>query len=71
MDIKEVLLEFKDKTHPAKFYMCSTPAHRSCPRVFIPIAKANKVHLGDQKHINARTIVVKNEQAELFIKVRI
>ena len=51
--------------------MCSAPAHRSCPPVFIPIAKANKVHLGDQEHINARTIVVKNEQAELFIKVRI
>lgn len=51
--------------------MCSAPAHRSCPPVFISIAKANKVHLGDQEHINARTIVVKNEQAELFIKVRI
>ena len=71
MDTKEVLFESKDKTHPAKFYMCSAPAHRSCPPVFISIAKANKVHLGDQEHINARTIVVKNEEAELFIKVRI
>lgn len=71
MDTKEVLFESKDKTHPAKFYMFSAPARRSCTPVFIPIAKANKVHLGDQEHINARTIVVKNEQAELFIKVRI
>ena len=57
--------------HSATFYMCSAPAHRSCHPVFISIAKANKVHLGDQEHINAGTIVVKNEQAELFIKVRI
>lgn len=64
-------LDILYSTHPATFYMCSAPAHRSCPPVFIPIAKANKVHLGDQEHINARTIVVKNEQAALFIKVRI
>ena len=63
-------LDILYSTHPATFYMCSAPAHRSCP-VFILIAKANKVHLGDQEHINASTIVVKNEQAELFIKVRI
>ena len=29
MDTKEVLFESKEKTHPAKFYMCSAPAHRS------------------------------------------
>ena len=52
-------LDILYSTHPAKFYMCSAPAHRSCPPVFIPIAKANKVHFGNQEHINDRTIVVK------------
>ena len=49
-------LDILYSTHPAKFYMCSAPAHKSFHPVFIPIAKANKVHLGDQEHINARTI---------------
>ena len=56
MGTKEVLFSSKDKNNPAKFYMCSSPAHRTCPTVLIPIAKANKVELGDQEHLNARTI---------------
>ena len=43
MDTKEVLFESKDKTHPAKFYMCSAPAHRSCPPVFIQSQKQIKL----------------------------
>ena len=42
MGTKEVLFESKDKTHPAKFYMCSAPAHRSCPSVFIQSQKQIK-----------------------------
>ena len=40
-------LDILYSTHPAKFYMCSAPAHKSFHPVFIPIAKANKVHLGN------------------------
>jgi 4-deoxy-L-threo-5-hexosulose-uronate ketol-isomerase len=45
-----------DPSHPAKYYVNSCPAHKAYPTVHIPLAKANKVHLGDPKNLNVRTI---------------
>lgn len=45
-----------DPLHPAKFYMNSCPAHQEYPTVHIPLSKANKVHMGDTKNLNVRTI---------------
>lgn len=53
---KDVVFASLDKNAPAKFYMCSAPAHKTCPTVYIPIEKARKVKLGDQEHLNVRTI---------------
>lgn len=53
---QDVVFSSVSKDNPAKFYMCSSPAHKTCPTVYLPIAKAKKVKLGDQEHLNARTI---------------
>lgn len=53
---KDIVFESLDSSDPAKFYMCSSPAHKECPTTFLPIAKARKVHTGDQEHLNERTI---------------
>lgn len=45
-----------DANHPAKFYINSSPAHKEYPTVHIPLAKAQKVHMGDAKNLNVRTI---------------
>lgn len=56
MGTKEVVFESLDSSNPAKFYMCSSPAHKSYPTVYLPIEKARKVPTGDQEHLNCRTI---------------
>ena len=50
MGTKEVVFASLDKENPAKFYMCSSPAHKTCPTVYLPIEKAKKVPMGDQEH---------------------
>lgn len=45
-----------DSNNPAKFYINSSPAHKSYPTVKIDIEKANPVRLGDQETVNKRTI---------------
>lgn len=56
MGTKDVVFESLDSSNPAKFYMCSSPAHKSYPTVYLPIEKARKVPTGDQEHLNCRTI---------------
>lgn len=64
---KEVSFESVDPETPAKFYLNSTPAHRSCPTVLIKpegepgehvviIRPENKVELGYMEESNHRTI---------------
>ncbi|MCL2611343.1 MAG: 5-dehydro-4-deoxy-D-glucuronate isomerase [Defluviitaleaceae bacterium] len=53
---KEVIFKAKDAANPPKFYLNSSPAHKSYPTTLITLEKANKVHLGDQSTSNKRTI---------------
>ena len=53
---KEVGFYSVDEGNPAKFYINSCPAHKEYETVHIPLEKANKVHLGDAKNLNVRTI---------------
>ncbi len=52
------MVEFtsKDPSKPAKFFICSAPAHTTYPTVKIDISKANPVKLGDPLNSNKRTI---------------
>lgn len=56
MGIKEVVFKSADKSAPAKFYLNSSPAHKTYPTVHITKDKANKRELGSQENMNARTI---------------
>ena len=56
MGTKEVVVESDCAEKPAKFYMCTTPAHKPCPTKLIEIKNANKSHLGSPKTSNERTI---------------
>lgn len=56
MGTRDVIFESIDSSNPAKFYMNSCPAHKTCPTVYLPIEKAKKVPCGDQAHINKRVI---------------
>ena len=64
---QEILFASKDNKKPAKFYMNSAPAHRSCPTVLIKpegepgedvviVLDKNKVELGSLEESNHRTI---------------
>ena len=53
---KNVTFASKDPENPAKFYMVSAPAHKSCKTTFIPIEKAAKRPLGAMETSNKRTI---------------
>ncbi|WP_097004781.1 5-dehydro-4-deoxy-D-glucuronate isomerase [Lacrimispora amygdalina] len=53
---KEVLFSSDDASNPAKFYMVSAPAHKSCKTTFIPIEKAAKKPLGAMETSNKRVI---------------
>lgn len=56
MGTREVTLSSENTGEPAKFYMCSTPAHKACPTTFISMEKAAKRHLGGRASSNERTI---------------
>ncbi len=68
MGTKEISFESCDPAHPSKFYMCSGPAHRTCPTVRIlkdakaehdydvEILAVNKKELGSLEDSNHRTI---------------
>ncbi len=45
-----------DPADPAKFYLLSAPAHRTCPTVLITLGMAKKVRMGSAEEANARTI---------------
>lgn len=51
-------ISFKSEAadQPAKFYMCSAPAHKKFDTKFITKDQANKVELGSQETSNERTI---------------
>ncbi|WP_313074940.1 5-dehydro-4-deoxy-D-glucuronate isomerase [Lacrimispora sp.] len=53
---KEVTFSSADASNPAKFYMVSAPAHKSCKTTFIPIEKAAKKPLGAMETANKRVI---------------
>lgn len=53
---KEVIFRSKDPKNPAKFYINSSPAHREYPTTHVPLEKARKVALGDDKNLNKRVI---------------
>ena len=54
--VKNVEFVSADPHKPAKFYINSCPAHKEYPTVYIPLAKANKVKMGDAHNLNVRTI---------------
>ncbi len=67
MGAKDISFASKDPENPAKFYMNSAPAHRTCPTVLIKregtpsegvviIQDKNKVELGSLEESNHRTI---------------
>lgn len=53
---KKVTFSSADASNPAKFYMVSAPAHKSCKTTFIPIEKAAKKPLGAMETANKRVI---------------
>ena len=56
MGAKELTFTSDDPANPAKFYINSCPAHRTCPTVHIPMDKARYNHLGGQETVNERIL---------------
>ena len=56
MGVKEVKFASVDPQNPAKFYISSSPAHKSYPNYYIDFEKANHRHTGDAKTLNKRVI---------------
>ncbi len=56
MGTKELVFKSEDSANPAKFYVNSSPAHRTCPTVLIPMEKARYNHLGSQETVNERIL---------------
>ncbi len=56
MGTKEVLFKSVDSAKPAKFYILTTPAHKSCPTKLISYEMAIHKHLGKLEDSNERTI---------------
>lgn len=56
MGIKEIKFSSEDPTIPAKFYINSSPAHKTYPTVLIDINKSKKVELGSSENLNKRII---------------
>lgn len=53
---KEVIFQSDDSSNPAKFYINSTPAHKSYPTKHISMEDAEIVHLGSVENSNERKI---------------
>lgn len=53
---KHVIFTSDDINKPAKFYVVSTPAHCHYPNKKLPFKNAIATPMGDQKHMNKRTI---------------
>lgn len=56
METQQVEFESANAAEPAKFYMCSSPAHKVLPIRLITQDNANKSVLGSQETANSRTI---------------
>lgn len=56
MGTKEVLFSSLDANNPAKFYIASSPAHKTYPTYYIDFEKANHRPCGDAKTLNKRVI---------------
>lgn len=56
MGSREIRLESKDASNPAKFYFNSAPAHKAYPTVYIRPEDCVKVELGAMETSNHRTI---------------
>jgi len=56
MGTKDVTFESSDSSNPAKFYIASCPAHRTCPTKHVDITKAKKVPTGAMEDANKRVI---------------
>lgn len=55
-ETRNVSFGSKDPENPARFYLCSTPAHKVCKTTFLSFADANKRPLGGEEHANKRVI---------------
>lgn len=56
MGIQSVKFRSLNPTNPAKYYINSSPAHKSYPVVKIDVENANPVRLGSEETLNKRTI---------------
>jgi 4-deoxy-L-threo-5-hexosulose-uronate ketol-isomerase len=56
MGVKDVVFKSKDRANPAKFYIASSPAHKSYPTYYIDFEKANHRPCGEAKTLNKRVI---------------
>lgn len=56
MGSKDVTFSSADPKNPAKFYLNSTPAHKTYPTEKIEISKAEPAKMGSQEECNKRTI---------------
>ncbi len=56
MGVKDVIFSSKDRANPAKFYIASSPAHKTYPTYYIDFEKANHRPTGDAKTLNKRVI---------------
>ena len=54
--VKEVSFESPDPANPAKFWICSSPAHASLPAALVPESEAMATRLGSKEECNERTI---------------
>lgn len=53
---KEVYFESVDQAEPARFYLVSTPAHKSCRTTLLSYEKANHRPCGEEQNSNKRVI---------------
>ena len=56
MGTKEVVFRSDDPAKPAKFYLNSSPAHKTYPTVYITKDKANHRPLGSDENMNKRVV---------------
>ena len=56
MGVKHVIFSSDDASKPAKFYVVSTPAHKTYPNHKLAYKDSIAMPMGDQEHMNKRTI---------------